>query len=536
MRKRTFQKTLLHRVKSFKSKHLTADEIVKYLKSEYFTDYHLHGDKKLLRLVQIALHQTHSSKNIDQQLQPQQDHDDDDDRLLIKQEETTLHNDKSSMSCDSVLASDSEFNNRGENVTNDVNVRKDGPRFKDLGGMDELETAECICASEESIRELFAQAKRTAPSIIFIDEIDAIATKRDNTQRLMETRIVTQLMICIEKANDDSEASDEPHRHVLVIGATNKPNAIDSSLRRPGRFDREITIGIPDESGREKILTVVTRKQNHDSSVDLRKLAKSTSGFVGADLEALANEAGIVAMNRISNEMKLKLSQDLTNEPDEDSWKKPLLSDDDIEKCAITMSDFEEAIKTVQPSLTREGFSAIPNVKWEDVGALDHVREEFDNHILKPIKHPDDFKVDALTPDRDYESGQVLKGVVDQLLVELDGGEQRKGVFVIGATNRFDAIDEGLKRPGRFGIQLEVPLPSPDDRVKILETLAKDRPIDNSVDLSVIGRMKECENFSGADLAALVCLCSLYFFILSLFYFAYVRFNSQTLQNHIRVG
>jgi ribosome biogenesis ATPase len=196
-------------------------------------------------------------------------------------------------------------------------------------------------ASEESIRELFAQAKRNAPSIIFIDEIDAIAPKRDDTQRLMEIRIVTQLMISIEKANDDSEASDEPHRHVLVIGATNKPGAIDSSLRRPGRFDREITIAIPDESGREKILTVVTRKQKHDSSVDLRKLATSTSGFVGADLEALANEAGIVVMNRISNEMKLKLSQDLTNEPDEDSWKKPLLPDDDIEKCAITMSDFE---------------------------------------------------------------------------------------------------------------------------------------------------------------------------------------------------
>jgi ribosome biogenesis ATPase len=196
-------------------------------------------------------------------------------------------------------------------------------------------------ASEESIRELFAQAKRNVPSIIFIDEIDAIAPKRDTTQRLMETRIVTQLMISIVKANDDSEASDEPHRHVLVIGATNKPDAIDSSLRRPGCFDREITIGIPDESGREKILTVVTRKQKHDSSVDLRKLATSTSGFVGADLEALANEAGIVAMNRISNEMKLKLSQDLTNEPDEDSWKKPLLPDDDIEKCAITMSDFE---------------------------------------------------------------------------------------------------------------------------------------------------------------------------------------------------
>ncbi|PNX81811.1 cell division control protein 48 c-like, partial [Trifolium pratense] len=160
-----------------------------------------------------------------------------------------------------------------------------------------------------------------------------------------------------EKANDDSEAPDEPHRHVLVIGATNKPNAIDSSLRRPGRFD-----------------------------------PTSTSGFVGADLEALANEAGIVAMNRICNEMKFKLSQDLTNEPDEDSWKKPLLHENDIEKCAITMSDFEEAIKMVQPSLTREGFAAIPNVKWEDVGALDHVREVFDNYILKRMKHPDDYK------------------------------------------------------------------------------------------------------------------------------------------------
>ncbi|PNX88076.1 cell division control protein 48 c-like, partial [Trifolium pratense] len=143
--------------------------------------------------------------------------------------------------------------------------------------------------------------------------------------------------------------------------------------------------------------------------------------------------------------------------------------------------------------------------------------------------------VDALTPNRDYESGQVINRVVAQFLVELDGGEQPKGVFVIGATNRKDAIDGSLIRPGRFGQELEVPLPSPYDRVKILKTLAKDRPIDSSVDLSVIGRMKECENFSGADLAALVCVCSLYFLILTV-YFAYVRFCGQTLQNHIRVG
>ncbi|CAK8576775.1 unnamed protein product [Lathyrus sativus] len=429
-------------------------------------------------------------------------------------------------------------------------------------------------SSEESIRELFSTAKRTAPSVIFIDEIDAIASKRENLQRQMETRIVTQLMICMDEANDHHlETSDKPRGHVLVIGATNKPGAIESALRRPGRFDREILVPIPDQSSREEILTVVTRHQKHDNSVDLQKIAMSTPGFVAADLEALANEACIVAMDRLRNETKHKLS----SEQDEDWWKEPL-PQDDLEKCAITMSDFEEASKKVQPSLTREGFAPIPDVKWEDVGALDHVRQEFDHYIIRRIKHPEDFKgftrnletgfllfgppgcgktliakavankaganfihvkgpellnkfvgtsehdvrkifsrartcapciiffdeLDALTKERGKEGGQNIEGVLNQLLIELDGAENRKGVFVIGATNRFDVIDHAILRPGRFGKHLYVPLPSPDERVKILKTLAKDFIIDASVDLNVIGRMEGCENFSGADLAELL--------------------------------
>ncbi|ESW20508.1 hypothetical protein PHAVU_006G215100 [Phaseolus vulgaris] len=432
-------------------------------------------------------------------------------------------------------------------------------------------------ASEENIRELFAKAYRTAPSIVFIDEIDAIASKRENLQREMEKRIVTQLMTCMDQSSrlptDDSESAG----YVLVIGATNRPDAVDPALRRPGRFDREIIIGHPDEFAREEILSVLTSNLRLEGLFDLQKIARATSGFVGADLAALVDKAGNLAMKRIIDERRRELSEELTSEHVEDWWREPW-SAEEVDKLAIKMSDFEEASKKVQPSLRREGFSIIPNVKWEDVGGLDLLRKEFERYIVRRIKYPEDYEglgvdletgfllygppgcgktliakavaseagasfihikgpellnkyvgeselavrtlfsrartcapcilffdeVDALTTKRGKEGGWVIERLLNQLLIELDGAGHRRGVFVIGATNRPEVMDRALLRPGRFGKLLYVPLPSPDQRVLILKALARNKAIDATVDLSAMATMAGCENLSGADLAALM--------------------------------
>ncbi|KAI9086025.1 hypothetical protein K1719_032102 [Acacia pycnantha] len=439
-------------------------------------------------------------------------------------------------------------------------------------------------ASEENIRELFSKAYRTAPSIVFIDEIDAIASKRENLQREMEKRIVTQLLTSMDQSSmllqpdGSSESSDAHPGYILVIGATNRPDAVDPALRRPGRFDREIFLGVPDEYAREEILSVLTRNLTMEGSFDLRRIARSTPGFVGADLAALADKAGNLAMKRILHERKLELSQDLLDELGGDWWREPWLPEE-MDKLVIKMSDFEEAVKLVQPSSRREGFSSIPNVKWEDIGGLDLLRQEFERYIVRRIKYPDDYKefgvdletgfllygppgcgktliakaianeaganfihiqgpellnkyvgeselavrtlfsrartcspcilffdeVDALTTKRGKEGGWIVERLLNQLLVELDGGaEQRQGVFVIGATNRPEVMDRAVLRPGRLGKLLYVPLPSSDERGLILKALARKKPIDDSVDLCAIGRMEACENLSGADLAALM--------------------------------
>ncbi|KAL5542674.1 hypothetical protein UlMin_010384 [Ulmus minor] len=442
-------------------------------------------------------------------------------------------------------------------------------------------------ASEENIRELFVKAYKTAPSIIFIDEIDAIASKRENLQREMERRIVTQLMTCMDAsqklvqasdANSESKSSDNRQGYVLVIGATNRPDAVDPALRRPGRFDREIALGVPDENARVEILSVHTSKLRLEGSIDLLKIARSTPGYVGADLDALANKAGNLAMKRILDERMSKASG-ISIDEDHDNlwWKEPWLPEE-IEKLGITMADFEEAVKMIQPSSTREGFSAIPQVKWEDVGGLDPLRKEFDRYIVRRIKYPEDYEgfgvnletgfllygppgcgktliakaianeaganfihikgpellnkyvgeselsvrtlfrrartcspcilffdeVDALTTKRGNEGGWVVERLLNQLLIELDGADQRRGVFVIGATNRPEVMDNAVLRPGRFGKLIYVPLPTPDERGLILKALARKKPLDASVDLIAIGRMEACENFSGADLAALL--------------------------------
>ncbi|GMP40532.1 hypothetical protein CsSME_00010947 [Camellia sinensis var. sinensis] len=375
----------------------------------------------------------------------------------------------------------------------------------------------------------------------------------------------------------NAESSNIRPGYVLVIGATNRPDAVDPALRRPGRFDREIVLGVPDENARVQILSVLTRNLRLEGAFDLLKIARSTPGFVGADLAALANKAGNLAMKRIIDRRKSQQSREPTDEDTEDWWRLPWLPEE-MENLSITMADFEEAAKLVQPSSRREGFSAIPNVKWEDVGGLHLLRQEFDRYIVRRIKYPEDYEgfgvdletgfllygppgcgktliakavaneaganfihikgpellnkyvgeselavrtifsrartcspcilffdeVDALTTKRGKEGGWVVERLLNQLLVELDGAEQRQGVYVIGATNRPEVMDRAVLRPGRFGKLLYVPLPSPDERGLILKALARKKPIDASVDLIAIGRDEACENLSGADLSALM--------------------------------
>ncbi|PIN24446.1 Nuclear AAA ATPase (VCP subfamily) [Handroanthus impetiginosus] len=441
-------------------------------------------------------------------------------------------------------------------------------------------------ASEENIRELFSKAYRTAPSIVFIDEIDAIASKRENLQREMERRIVTQLMTCMDEShrlvkpddeNANFESSNSKPGYVLVIGATNRPDAVDPALRRPGRFDREIVLGVPDESARIEILRVLTCQLKVEGGFDLVKIARSTPGFVGADLAALANKAGNLAMKRIIDKRKAEFFKLEDKEYGEDWWRQPW-SDEEMEKLSITMADFEEASKMVQPSSRREGFSSIPSVKWDDVGGLHFLRQEFDRYIVRRIKFPEDYEdfgvdletgfllygppgcgktliakavaneaganfihikgpellnkyvgeselavrtifsrartcspcilffdeVDALTTKRGKEGGWVVERLLNQLLIELDGSEQRRGVYVIGATNRPEVMDRAVLRPGRFGKLMYLPLPSPDERGMILKALARKKPIDADVDLMALGRNDGCENLSGADLSALM--------------------------------
>lgn len=442
-------------------------------------------------------------------------------------------------------------------------------------------------ASEENIRELFSKAYRTAPSIVFIDEIDSIASKRENLQREMEKRIVTQLMTCMDESHtlakhggDDasSESPDCRPGYVLVIGATNRPDSVDPALRRPGRFDREIVLGVPDEVARVEILSVLTSNLKVEGAFDLLKIARSTPGFVGADLTALANKAGNLAMKRIIDKRKIEMSKEQKDGEHCDDWWRQPWSDEEMENLSITMTDFEEAAKMVQPSSRREGFSAIPNVKWDDVGGLHLLRQEFNRYIVRHIKFPEDYEefgvametgfllygppgcgktliakavaneaganfihikgpellnkyvgeselavrtifsrartcspcilffdeVDALTTKRGKEGGWVVERLLNQLLIELDGAEQRRGVYVIGATNRPEVMDRALLRPGRFGKLMYVPLPSPDERGMILKAVARNKPIDANVDLVALGKDSSCDNLSGADLSALI--------------------------------
>ena len=407
--------------------------------------------------------------------------------------------------------------------------------------------------SEERLREIFKQAEENSPSIIFIDEIDSIAPKRDEVTGEVEKRIVSQLLALMDGMKSRGK--------VVVIAATNRPDSIDLALRRPGRFDREIEIGIPDDEGRYDILSIHTRGMPIDEKVDLKQISKITHGFVGADLEFLSKEAAMRSLRRILPEIDL----------DEDEISKEIL-----QKIQITSEDFREALKEVRPSALREVQVQVPNVSWDDVGGLTELKEELREAVEWPLKYKEAFdfvnveapkgillhgppgtgktliakalakmtesnfisikgpellskwvgesekgvreifrkarqvapciifldEVDALVPRRGSGGSEshVTQNVVSQILTEIDGLEELHNVLIIGATNRLDIVDEALLRPGRFDRIIEVPNPDSKGREQIFKIHTKKKPLADNVS---IAKLVELTNgFSGAEIAA----------------------------------
>jgi transitional endoplasmic reticulum ATPase len=432
-------------------------------------------------------------------------------------------------------------------VANETNAN-----FYSIGGPEIM--SKFYGESEERLRETFRQAQENSPSIIFIDEIDSIAPKREEVSGDVEKRVVSQLLSLM----DGIEARGK----LVVIGATNRPNAIDPALRRPGRFDREIEIGIPDEEGRFDILQIHTRGMPLTDDVKLESIAKVTHGFVGADLEALSKEAAMRSLRRILPEINMEQS------------KIPV---EVLNKIKITDEDFQNGLKDVQPSALREVQIQRPNVNWGDIGGLPEVKEELAEAVEWPLKHADLFnqadvkppkglllygrpgtgktmiakavattseanfisvkgpeliskwvgesekgvreifrkarqaapciiffdELDAVAPRRGRSEGDahVTERVISQMLTEMDGLEDLKGVVVIGATNRPDIIDEALLRPGRFDRILEVPLPDREARKEILMIHTKRKPLDHTVNIDRLVELTE--GYTGADIAAI---------------------------------
>ena len=409
-----------------------------------------------------------------------------------------------------------------------------------------------VGGSEEQLRELFEEAEENSPSIIFIDELDAIAPKRAEVTGDVERRTVAQLLTLMDGLKSRGE--------VVVIGATNRPDAIDEALRRPGRFDREIEIGVPDKDERKEILEVHTRNMPLADDVNLDELTEVTHGFVGADLEALCKEAAMRVVRRILPEIQ----------NDEEIPKEVM------EKIVVTGDDFKTAQKEIQPSALREVLVQIPDIKWDDVGGLEDVKQELKEAVEWPLKHPETFQrlgirppkgtllygipgtgktllakavaseseanfisvkgpellskwvgesekgvrevfrkakqasptviffdeIDAIASARsgnDTDSG-VTKRVVNQLLTEMDGLEELEDVAIIAATNRPDILDTGLMRPGRFDRHIEVGEPDEEARKSIFKVHTKNMPLADDVDLKKLA--KNTEGYVGADIEA----------------------------------
>lgn len=409
--------------------------------------------------------------------------------------------------------------------------------------------------SEQRLREVFEHAQEQSPSIIFIDEIDSIAPKREQVTGEVERRVVAQLLTLMDGL--------EPRQNVVVIGATNRIDVVDEALRRPGRFDREIVVGVPDVEGRKQILTIHMRGMPLAQDVDVEALAQTTYGFVGADLAALAREAAIETLRRNLPEINLE---------------EGTIAPEVLEKLVVTRADFENAMKRVQPSALREIMIQVPDVHWDDVGGLAEAKRALREGIELPLKHPDAFRrlgirpakgfllfgppgtgktllakavareaesnfisarssdllskwygeseqqvtrlfqrarqvaptvifldeIESLAPQRGGGLGEpaVTERVVNTILAEMDGLEELQGVVVIGATNRPTLIDPALLRPGRFDELVYVTVPDQEGRQRILAIHTADMPLGDDVDLGALAA--RTEGYTGADLEDLV--------------------------------
>jgi len=407
--------------------------------------------------------------------------------------------------------------------------------------------------SEKKVREIFENAEKQAPSIIFFDEIDSIAPKREETYGELERRMVSQLLGMMDGLKSRGK--------VIVIAATNRPNSLDPALRRPGRFDREISISVPNKEGRLNILKIHARNMPMAKDVNLNQLAEITHGFVGADIAALCREAAINVLRRILPDLKLGEKEEIPKEL--------------LEKLIVSDKDFREALKIVRPSALREVLIEKPNVKWEDVGGSKEIQQELKEAIEWPLKHPTAFKrigvkapkgillygppgtgktllakavaneseanfilirgpellnkyvgesekgvkkifekarqaspsiiffdeIDSIAPHRGLShDSQVTERVVNTLLSEMDGLEELNDIVVLAATNRPDMIDGALLRPGRFDRLLFVGAPSKDERLEILKIHSKNMPLSKDVNLAKIA--EKTEGYTGADLEA----------------------------------
>ncbi|MGO4524816.1 CDC48 family AAA ATPase [Microvirga sp. 2MCAF35] len=404
--------------------------------------------------------------------------------------------------------------------------------------------------SEQRLRQVFQEAQQNAPAIIFIDEIDSIAPKREEVTGEVERRIVAQLLTLMDGL--------EPRQNIVVIGATNRREAIDEALRRPGRFDREIVIGVPDESGRREILGIHTRGMPLAEDVNMADIARTTYGFVGADLAALAREAAMDSLRRILPEINLRDG----------------IPSNVLESLQVTRQDFMNAMKRVQPSALREIMIQVPNVTWDDIGGVEEARTRLREGVELPLKSPESFRrlgirpakgfllfgppgtgktllakavareaqanfvatkssdllskwygeseqqvsrlfararqvaptvifideIDSLAPIRGGGLGEpaVTERVVNTILAEMDGLEELQGVVVMAATNRPNLIDPALLRPGRFDELIYVPVPDAQGRRHILGIHTKDMPLGPDVDLDAIA--ERTSRFTGADL------------------------------------
>ncbi|MBH0111673.1 CDC48 family AAA ATPase [Novosphingobium sp. YJ-S2-02] len=412
--------------------------------------------------------------------------------------------------------------------------------------------------SEKHLREVFEEATKAAPAIIFIDEIDSIAPKRDQVHGEAEKRLVAQLLTLMDGLNSRA--------HVVVIAATNRPDAIDEALRRPGRFDREIVIGVPDESGRREILAIHTRGMPLGKGIDLKELARTTHGFVGADIAALSREAAIEAVRRIMPKLDLEART---------------IPPEVLETLSVERDDFIEALKRVQPSAMREVMVQVPDIGWADIGGLDDAQLKLKEGIELPLKNPEAFhklgirsakgfllygppgtgktllakavakeaeanfisikssdllskwygeseqqiarlfararqvapcvifidEIDSLVPARGMGGGglgepQVTARVVNTILAEMDGMEELQSVILIGATNRPGLVDPALLRPGRFDELVYVGTPDSAGREHILGIHTAKMPLAEDVQLGVIA--DRTERFTGADLEDVV--------------------------------